>query len=287
MVTTSRGCVKEICISKKKGERKTPIPVADFIKNHGIAGDAHAGEWHRQVSLLSATDIAVVQSKLPNLQSGDFAENVIVSSLPLELLGLGSVIGIGQGVRLRISQLGKECHSPCIIAKSTGDCIMPRLGLFAEVTQGGTVSTGDHAAILECIPREKAQAVLIIPAGTDKEGATALFNNWMQGTDVNLYEVADSPNNQESLLRVLFRFLKGRNINVIIAAGFKPASFPVNHQISNSVTVRGVDEDERAGFAALWRSLPPFSGRGGNAHILLIPPNSAPWTARYSIPGSV
>jgi MOSC domain-containing protein YiiM len=276
MVIADTGCVKEICISEKKGERKIPISRAEFIKDHGIAGDAHAGGWHRQISLLSAEDIAGVRSRLPNLRSGDFAENVIVSSLPTELLGLGSVIGIGHSVRLRISQLGKECHSPCIIAKSTGDCIMPRLGLFAEVLQGGTVSSGDQAAVLECVPREKVQAVLIIPAGTDKKGAMTHFNQGIKDLDVNLYEVAGCDNNQESLSKVLFRYLKGRNIDVIIAAGFAPGSFPPNRNISDFVTVRSVHGDGPSGLAETWRSLPPFNGRGGSAHILLIPSAASP-----------
>ncbi|KKL85046.1 hypothetical protein LCGC14_1958680, partial [marine sediment metagenome] len=128
------GSVKALCISAEKGERKRPVPSAEFRAGHGIESDAHAGDWHRQVSLLAGEDVDAVRAAgLPDLAAGDFAENVVVTGVELESLGLGSRLRLGSGVELSITQIGKVCHTPCRIFYLTGDCIMPRLGLFARV----------------------------------------------------------------------------------------------------------------------------------------------------------
>lgn len=137
--------IEAVCTSVKKGTVKKEQKQVTFKAGYGIEGDAHAGDWHRQVSLLASESITVVREVLPSLKKGAFAENIITSGIALEHLGIGSRIRLGTTAVLEITQIGKECHnSGCAIKKATGDCIMPREGLFAKVIEGGTVAPGDE-----------------------------------------------------------------------------------------------------------------------------------------------
>ncbi len=136
--------VEAVCTSSKKGIVKQEQQRVSLKAGWGIDGDAHAGDWHRQVSLLASESIELVREVLPTLQRGAFAENIITRGIALEKLGIGSRIQIGESAVLEITQIGKECHnSGCAIKKATGDCIMPREGLFARVIEGGSVAPGD------------------------------------------------------------------------------------------------------------------------------------------------
>ena len=138
------GTVEAVCISDKKGMVKQAQKQIELKKDWGIDGDAHAGEWHRQVSLLAGESIDYVKKILPSLQDGAFAENLITRGIDLGSLSVGSKLRVGESVVLQITQIGKECHnSGCVIKKATGDCIMPREGLFAEVVEGGNVRPDD------------------------------------------------------------------------------------------------------------------------------------------------
>ncbi|MDY6790430.1 MAG: MOSC domain-containing protein [Thermodesulfobacteriota bacterium] len=140
--------VEAICISHKKGTAKRPVEKAVFQADFGINGDAHAGKWHRQVSLLAGESIDTVKLQLPTLNDGAFAENIATRGLDLSSVAVGDVLQIGSGVILQITQIGKKCHNDgCAIKKATGDCIMPKEGLFARVIQGGEVRTGDRIGI--------------------------------------------------------------------------------------------------------------------------------------------
>ncbi len=141
--------VEAVCTSSKKGTVKREQPEVVLKTGYGIEGDAHAGDWHRQVSLLAAESIDQVLEVLPNLKHGAFAENIITRGIDLACLGLGRRVQIGASVVLEITQIGKECHnSGCAIKKATGDCIMPREGLFAKVVEGGTIAAGDPIVAL-------------------------------------------------------------------------------------------------------------------------------------------
>lgn len=136
--------VEAICISPKKGIVKKAVTQAVFEKDFGIIDDAHAGKWHRQVSLLAAESIDNVKKKLPTLKDGAFAENIITKGLDITIIKVGDQLGIGTDIILEITQIGKKCHNDgCAIKKATGDCIMPKEGLFAKVIQGGTAQAGD------------------------------------------------------------------------------------------------------------------------------------------------
>jgi MOSC domain-containing protein YiiM len=115
----------------------------------GMEADAHAGDWHRQISLLAGESIDTVKETLPTLKNGAFAENIITRGIDLTQLSVGDRLQVGDTIILEITQIGKECHnSGCAIKKATGDCIMPREGLFAKVVTGGTISSADHIQVM-------------------------------------------------------------------------------------------------------------------------------------------
>ena len=131
-----------VCMSAKKGERKTPVELVELRENHGIVGDAHAGEWHRQVSLLALESIEKMQRMGLSVTAGDFAENLTTRGIDLPSLPVGSRLIIGDAL-LEVTQIGKECHTRCAIFQQAGDCVMPKEGIFVRVLRGGTVRAGD------------------------------------------------------------------------------------------------------------------------------------------------
>jgi molybdenum cofactor synthesis domain-containing protein len=220
------GKIEAICISGKKGERKTPMPSADFRAGHGIESDAHAGPWHRQVSLLTLEDIASMRQRgLPDLAPGDFAENVTVSGLDLGACGLGTRLRLGAEVVLSVTQIGKVCHSRCAIYQATGDCIMPRCGVFARVEKGGRVRVGDPTEILERVPRERFQAVVLTISDRCARGMaqdtagpavvqrlTAVLNAHIYGTEV-------LPDEREKIGERLKHYADGHSIDLVLTVG--------------------------------------------------------------------
>ena len=136
------GHVIAVCRSTNKGEKKKPVPAVMLKANHGVEGDAHAGNGHRQVSLLAQESIGTIQDLGLAVSPGDFAENITTAGVDLAALAPGSRLRIGVAL-LEITQIGKECHSRCAIYEQVGDCVMPRDGVFARVISGGTVVPGD------------------------------------------------------------------------------------------------------------------------------------------------
>jgi len=139
--------VVAVCISLAKGEKKTPVERVELRQNHGIVGDAHAGEWHRQVSLLARESIAKMQAMGLTVDAGDFAENITTSGIDLVSLPIGTCLAVGDTL-LEVTQIGKECHTRCAIYYQAGDCVMPKEGIFARVVRGGEVSPGDSIGVL-------------------------------------------------------------------------------------------------------------------------------------------
>lgn len=145
----SSGRIIAISISKKKGIPKTNVQSATLIENFGIEGDAHAGNWHRQISFLASESIDKMrQAGLPNLRPGAFAENITTEFIDIPNLQIGSKIKIGAETELEITQIGKECHSKCAIFFTVGDCVMPREGIFAKVIKSGRIFVGDDVQII-------------------------------------------------------------------------------------------------------------------------------------------
>ena len=130
--------ILSINISERTGEQKTPVERAVLREGHGIEGDAHAGGWHRQVSLLADEDIALMRGKGIEIGFGDFAENITTRGIDLASLPIGARLQLGDAL-LEVTQIGKECHQHCAIFAAVGDCVMPRRGIFARVLRGGEV----------------------------------------------------------------------------------------------------------------------------------------------------
>lgn len=143
------GTIAAVCISEKKGTAKRPVPQGNLVEGHGLEHDAHAGNWHRQVSLLSLERIEDFKKRGAIVTYGDFGENLVVSGIDFVTLPVGTQLSIGD-ILLEISQIGKECHTRCAIYHAMGECIMPTQGVFAKVLRGGLVKAGDvmsvHAA---------------------------------------------------------------------------------------------------------------------------------------------
>lgn len=140
--------IVSLAISKKKGTRKTIVPEATLVKGHGLEGDAHAGKWHRQVSLLASESIDRARKRGLNVTFGDFAENIATEGIDWLTVPLGTRLQLGAEVQVEVTQIGKECHNKCAIYYKAGDCIMPKEGIFAKVLKGGTIRINDPIAII-------------------------------------------------------------------------------------------------------------------------------------------
>ena len=140
--------VTAVCISEKKGTRKHAVPSIEVKRDHGIVGDAHAGNWHRQISLLADESVDTMRGKGVELQPGDFAENILTRGIELKTLPVGTVLRVGE-TRLQVTQIGKECHNDCEIRRLVGTCVMPTQGIFAIVLTEGTIRPGDTISVEE------------------------------------------------------------------------------------------------------------------------------------------
>ncbi|WP_028575353.1 MOSC domain-containing protein [Desulfonatronovibrio hydrogenovorans] len=136
-----------VCTSPKKGQRKKDIREGRLIREHGLDGDAHAGDWHRQVSLLAMESIDKMRLAGLDVGPGDFAENLTTEGIELYTLALGTRLRIGPEAVGEVTQIGKECHTRCAIYHQAGDCVMPREGIFIRVLTGGQVKTGDEIVV--------------------------------------------------------------------------------------------------------------------------------------------
>ena len=144
-----QGTIVAVCTSNKKGIRKQPQDKVTLREDWGIEGDAHADQWHRQVSLLAEESIGKMQAKGLKVSAGSFAENLTTRGIDLLALPLGSQVAVGSEVVLEITQHGKVCHDRCAIYYQAGDCVMPREGIFARVISGGPAKAGDPIRLLE------------------------------------------------------------------------------------------------------------------------------------------
>jgi MOSC domain-containing protein YiiM len=143
-----KGTVVSISTSSEKGVKKTPVDSVLLRLDHGIEGDAHAGDWHRQVSLLAEESIEKMRKQGLDVSYGDFAENITTRGLVLYEIPVGTKLRIGECV-VEITQIGKECHDRCAIYEAAGDCVMPREGIFVRVVRGGIIEKGVEISVEE------------------------------------------------------------------------------------------------------------------------------------------
>ncbi|MCE5258815.1 MAG: MOSC domain-containing protein [Chloroflexi bacterium] len=142
-----KGKVEAVCVSDKKGVPKHDIGAAELRVDWGIVGDAHAGDWHRQVSLLAQESIDKMRAKGLNVHAGSFAENITTSGIELYTLPVGTRMRLGSALA-EVTQIGKICHDHCAIYYAAGDCVMPREGIFVKILEPGAVCTGDTLEVL-------------------------------------------------------------------------------------------------------------------------------------------
>lgn len=219
----SAGRVLFVCTSKAKGVPKTAVPAVQLVAGHGVEHDAHAGDWHRQVSLLAHADIESMRAQGLTLAPGAFGENVVVDGVDLDALGAGSRLTLGDA-RLEITQVGKVCHTRCAIYHRTGDCIMPRVGVFARVIADGTVAPGAAVTVLEAVDRDAPQAAVITvsdrcAAGTAEDTAGPAVAAALRaelGAHVAWTPVI--PDERELIAGTL-RDMAGRRVDLVLTVG--------------------------------------------------------------------
>jgi molybdenum cofactor synthesis domain-containing protein len=216
------GIVKAICISKKKGTAKYPVSEAEFVVDHGILGDAHAGKWHRQVSLLSYDKVIAFNERGGNAGTGDFGENLLVEGIDFASLPVGTIFTCGDVV-LKMTQIGKECHTHCQIYHRVGDCIMPREGIFAEVLHGGVIRKGDVIHVTEEENPKLTAAVITLSdqgsKGLRKDLSGPKVQELLESAGYEVIEYLLLPDEQLLIEKELKRLADQRQVNVILTTG--------------------------------------------------------------------
>lgn len=217
------GKVIAVCISERKGTQKTEVPSIKLVPEWGIEGDAHAGKWHRQVSLLALEKIEAFRAKGADVDYGAFGENIIVEGFDLRTLPVGTRFRIGDAL-LELTQIGKECHTHCAIYHQVGDCIMPREGVFTVVLEGGEVKAGESIELIEADPDRAFTAVWITlsdkgAAGEREDKSGPLIGEMLAEAGYNVVESMLIPDEPEMLKKQLIRLADQRQVNVILTTG--------------------------------------------------------------------
>lgn len=217
------GRVLAVCMSEKKGTLKVNVGRGEFSPDCGMAGDAHAGNWHRQVSLLSADKIEAFRARGIDIEYGAFGENLVVSNIDFRTLPVGTLLRC-KDVLLEMTQIGKECHSDCAIRQQTGDCIMPREGVFAKVLEGGSIQIGDEMVIEERTGARPYQAAVITLSdkasrGEREDSSGPAIAERLQAAGYEIIETLLLPDGIEMLSQQLIRLCDQRQPDLILTTG--------------------------------------------------------------------
>ncbi|MDD3254050.1 MAG: molybdopterin-binding protein [Lachnospiraceae bacterium] len=220
---TGNGVVRAICISDVRGIEKHAIEEAHLIPDFGIEGDAHAGHWHRQVSLLSYDKVKAFNERGANVDNGAFGENLVVEGLDFRSLPVGTQFYVGTA-KLRMTQIGKECHSHCAIYQRMGECIMPHEGVFAEVLEEGIIHPGDVMRVeLPAVDRPFTAAVITMSdkgakgERVDESGPRAAA--MLENAGYEVVETLILPDEPAPLKTQLMRLADGRQVDLILTSG--------------------------------------------------------------------
>lgn len=217
------GTIRAICISEQRGTQKYQVPSAILRENWGIEGDAHAGHWHRQVSLLGLEKIEAFRAKGAEVEFGAFGENLVVEGFDFRNLPVGTRFQCGS-VLLEMTQIGKECHSHCQIYQKVGDCIMPREGVFAKVVHGGQIHVGDTLQMLP--PDENAPMRAAVVTLSDKgargereDKSGPLLVQMLTDAGYEVVEQLLLPDGEALLRRELIRLSDSRQCDLVLTTG--------------------------------------------------------------------
>jgi molybdenum cofactor synthesis domain-containing protein len=217
------GKILAVCVSERKGTVKHSIPRAELREDHGIVGDAHSGPGHRQVSLLDAANVQTMKNLGLDLKPGAFGENLIVEGLPFADLGIGTRLKAGSAI-LELTQIGKVCHTRCAIYFESGDCIMPRAGLFARVVSGGEIESGMEMEAIQVVQRSVFQAAVLTvsdrcAAGEAKDTAGPAAAKLLETElPARLAWTGIVPDEQDQITTAL-RDLAERSLNIVVTVG--------------------------------------------------------------------
>lgn len=225
------GEIRAICISEQRGTKKYEIAQAEFKEEWGIVGDAHAGQWHRQVSLLSLEKIDAFRSRGADIEYGAFGENLVVEGFDLAALPVGSRLQAGD-VLLEVTQIGKECHSHCEIYERMGECIMPKEGIFARVLHGGKIKKGDKIErVAESVKsmytaagrRTYTAAVITLSdkgyAGDREDKSGPMAQQMLLEAGYEVAEMFILPDEQKMLEQELIRLADQKEVDLILTTG--------------------------------------------------------------------
>ena len=212
-----------ICTSEKKGTQKQQVEAAVLREDHGIEGDAHAGNWHRQVSLLGLEKIEAFRERGAEVEFGAFGENLVIEGFDFRNLPVGTRFRIGEAL-LEMTQIGKECHTHCAIYHMVGDCIMPREGVFAKVLKGGEIKVGDEVAEIKPDPGRAFTAAWITMSDKGSQGLREDESGPLIGKILteNGYDVVETiliPDDEDILKKELIRLADQRQVNVVMTTG--------------------------------------------------------------------
>lgn len=215
------GKVVAVCLAERRGTEKRPVDQGLLVRGHGLEGDAHAGTWHRQISLLGDEQIAVMRAPGLELGPGAFGENLVTRGIDLDRLDVGRRLRVGSDAVLQLTQRGKECHTRCRIYEAVGDCIMPRAGLFARVLRNGWVRPGDPVVLDPDLERLRWAAVTVADADP-------AFDSGLDGTVCGLLAAAlggppvarlRSPGDLERLTAELCHLCDDELCDLVVTAG--------------------------------------------------------------------
>ena len=212
-----------ICTSEKKGTQKQQVETAVLREGHGIEGDAHAGNWHRQVSLLGLEKIEAFRERGAEVEFGAFGENLVIEGFDFRNLPVGTRFRIGEAL-LEMTQIGKECHTHCAIYHMVGDCIMPREGVFAKVLKGGEIKVGDEVAEIKPDPGRAFTAAWITMSDKGSQGLREDESGPLIGKILteNGYDVVETiliPDDEDILKKELMRLADQRQVNLVMTTG--------------------------------------------------------------------
>lgn len=217
------GKIKAICISEKRGIQKTKVSKAILRNDFGIVGDAHAGDWHRQISFLPYEDIKNFKEKGAQIKDGDFGENIITEGIDFSILPIGSLLQCNE-VIFKLTQRGKECHTHCAIYHKMGECIMPTKGVFAEVKKSGEIKEGDEIIVLDSNKPIKIQVGIITCSdssflGQRKDLSGPKIKEILQKEEYEIKEMVIIPDEMDTIKKTLLRLVDQRELDLIITTG--------------------------------------------------------------------
>lgn len=217
------GQIRAVCISEKRGTEKRAVPEGHLVPQFGVEGDAHGGNWHRQVSLLSYDRVKAFNARGANVQDGAFGENLVVEGIDFSALPVGTRLLVNEA-ELEMTQIGKECHSHCAIYQRMGECIMPTQGVFARVIREGWVRPGDKLQVL--LPdaeRPFTAAVIVLSdkgaAGERKDESGPAAREILEKAGYQVEETLLLPDEPEVLKQQLIRLADSRQLDLVVTSG--------------------------------------------------------------------